>query len=109
MIDHRSGGRDAYAGQESRDFAAKLDTLTASGHQIAWDGCHKIYWCENQAEEADAKETGYDLYPSSELPRIFEDSCGLKFVHPWSLEEHPLNINQFDGDEAEDVDEDDES
>ena len=50
---------------------------------FAWDGCHKIYLCEDDADIKHMKSRGYergDFYPIEELPRIWNESCGLRFI-----------------------------
>jgi hypothetical protein len=64
--------------------------------QLAFDGCHKIYFAQNEFEVEDARNTGYDMYPASNLRSLINKSCGLVFVHPWSLVSHELDIQQGD-------------
>lgn len=41
-------------------------------HKIAFDGCHKIYICENDEDLAEAKEYGYKIHELDELKTLFE-------------------------------------
>lgn len=50
------------------------------GVGIAYDGCHKIYVCEDEDDIKKMKEYGYNIYPMSDLKSIWENSCGLRFV-----------------------------
>lgn len=84
------------------DTKEKLDTITNSNYEIAFDGCHKIYFCEDPAQSQDAKEAGYEIFQASQLPDIVKGSCSLRFVHPWSLADHPLDIDQ--GELGDDLD-----
>lgn len=95
----------------------RLDAIAASGMEVAFDGCHKIYLCESHADGDDARACGYDVYPASRVREFWEASCGLEFVHPWNLGKSELNIDQFEeqdelsdddwlGDLDEDEDED---
>ena len=54
-------------------------------HKIAFDGCHKIYICENDEDLAEAKEYGYKIHELDELKTLFEKSCPLKFIYNWGL------------------------
>ena len=53
---------------------------------IAFDGCHKIYLTRDKAEADEAKSYGYDLYELEELATLYEDSCELKFISFWDVE-----------------------
>lgn len=57
-------------------------------HKIAFDGCHKIYICENDEDLAEAKEYGYKIHELDELKTLFEKSYPLKFIYNWSLTEY---------------------
>lgn len=74
----------------------RLNAIVKAGFRIAFDGCHKLYFVTSQAEAKEAKDTGYDLYPASDLPRLYKESCGLRFVHPWNLGKHPFDISQWE-------------
>lgn len=54
-------------------------------HKIAFDGCHKIYICENDEGLEEAKEYGYKIHELNELENLFNKSCMLKFIYNWSL------------------------
>ena len=80
----------------------KLDAIEASGLRLAFDGCHKIYFFLNRAQEKDAMSWGYDSsdsYPASEVRELVKRSCGLVFVHPWNCDDdHPWDILQGEDD-----------
>lgn len=57
-------------------------------NKIAFDGCHKIYICENDEDLKEAKEYGYQIHELYELKTLFEKSCPLKFIYNWSLTEY---------------------
>ena len=63
-------------------------------HKIAFDGCHKIYICENDEDLAEAKECGYKIHELDELKTLFEKSCSLKFIYNWSLTK--FYVEQFE-------------
>ena len=51
---------------------------------VAWDGCHKIYLISsNHLNEIEG--SGYKAYPLEELPRIWKESCELRFISTWDL------------------------
>ncbi|MFZ2992405.1 MAG: hypothetical protein WA061_01705 [Microgenomates group bacterium] len=81
----------------------KLDLIEKSGWEIAWDGCHKIYFLQDEGRVAQARGYEYDIYPSSKVRELFENSCGLRFVSRWGYDNpdfmHEWNINQFEGEE----------
>jgi hypothetical protein len=72
----------------------KLHTLAHSGWQVAFDGCHKLYFLQNEEDVAQAREYEYEIHPASDIKRLYENSCGLKFVNAWSLSDHELCIEQ---------------
>lgn len=83
----------------------KLDRIEESDWPIAWDGCHKLYFLQDDERMAQAKYFGYDIYPSTELRELFEQSCSLRFVSRWGYDnddfEHEWNISQFEQEEME--------
>lgn len=91
----------------------KLDLIEKSGWPIAWDGCHKMYFLQDSAREDKAVSIGYDIYPSTDIRRMYEVSCGLKFISRLGFDnfdfEHEWNIAQFEDDEdfVDDDDDDD--
>lgn len=64
------------------------------GFKIAWDGCHKIYVVASDIDQEEAVSLKYDLYELDQLPKIWEESCLLKFISPWDL--HTNYIEQGD-------------
>ena len=48
---------------------------------FVFDGCHKIYVCENEEQVAEMKEYGYEeLHPMSAIYATFNNSCPLRFI-----------------------------
>lgn len=48
---------------------------------FVFDGCHKIYVCENDEQVAEMKEYGYEeLCPMSAIYATFNNSCPLRFI-----------------------------
>lgn len=82
------------------DTMEKVAAIEKSGLMLAFDGCHKVYFCQTRDEENDARDTGYDLHPAEELRPILDASCGLVFVHPWALSDHEWDIAQVELEDA---------
>lgn len=53
---------------------------------FAYDGCHKIYILEDDKDLKNAKNMGYLIKSIEELPRIWANSCELKFIRNWKLD-----------------------
>lgn len=64
------------------------------GFKIAWDGCHKIYVVASDKDQEEAINLNYNLYELDQLPKIWEESCILKFISSWDL--HTNYIEQGD-------------
>lgn len=83
----------------------KLDAIETAGCDIAFNGCHKLYFLLNPAEVTEARDYEYEIHPGSKLRELVQASCFLVFVHPWSLgHDHPWDIPQFELDDEEDED-----
>lgn len=50
-----------------------------SDSKVAYDGCHKIYICEDEKEVKEAIEIGYEIHEISELEKLYNASCPLVF------------------------------
>lgn len=78
--------------------AQKIQAIEAAGHPLAWDGCHKIYFLQDEERLAQAREFGYEIFTAGELRDLISDSCGLVFVSRWGFNnsdfDHPWNIDQ---------------
>lgn len=48
-----------------------------SDSKVAYDGCHKIYICEDEKEVKEAIEIGYEIHEISELEKLYNASCPL--------------------------------
>jgi hypothetical protein len=72
----------------------KLHEIGKSEMPLAWDGCHKIYFCQSGKDVKEAKDLGYEMHLPSEIHDIWNKSCFLKFAHPWDASVHPLEIHQ---------------
>ena len=72
---------------------------------FVFDNCHKIYLVEDKEDIESVKETwGEDtiFYNIDELPRIWEESCSLRFISNWKLTKN--FVRQFNGAEFEFID-----
>jgi hypothetical protein len=78
--------------------AEKLDAIAEQGWRQGWklayDGCHKLYFLQNSEDVDQARGYGYEIHETSEIRRLYENSCGLRFVNAWSLSDHELCIEQ---------------
>ena len=68
----------------------KINGKTVTGDRFAFEGCHKIYIIENPEQEADARGCGYEIFPIDEIKQAYKDSCSLKFISSW-----PMNDDDF--------------
>ena len=72
---------------------------------FVFDNCHKIYLVEDMDDIESVKETwGEDtiFYNIDELPRIWEESCSLRFISNWKLDKR--YVRQFCGAKFEFID-----
>jgi hypothetical protein len=74
----------------------KINGIEVQGKLFAYDGCHKIYIIESDNDLKEALSYGYGIYPIEEIEKVFRDSCGLKFIHPWSLHHNYDYVGQFE-------------
>ena len=62
------------------------------GNKFVWDNCHKIYIIESDNDLIDCMEkwgtlvNGTDLFDITEIERIWDKCCFLKFISPWNLD-----------------------
>ena len=56
------------------------------GETVAYDGCHKLYVCEDETDIRDAQEIGYEIHSILELPYLYGSSCSLRFINNWKLD-----------------------
>ena len=63
----------------------KINGLTVDQKKFAYEGCHKIYLISNKKQEEEAKSYDYKILPIEALKETFENSCGLRFIHTWTL------------------------
>lgn len=73
----------------------RINGIEVTAQHFAFDGCHKIYLLDDEAEVEDAIETGYNIFPISELEEAYESSCGLRFISGWTPE-FKQYVSQFE-------------
>ncbi len=55
---------------------------------FVFDDCHKIYIVEDEDDIEDIKKTWGEnetFYDIKELPKVWNDSCPLRFISNWKL------------------------
>ena len=72
----------------------KLNGIELEATRFAYEGCHKIYIIKDEEEASEALSMGYNLYSIDELEEVFEESCGLRFISSWDLENR--HVKQFE-------------
>ena len=66
---------------------------TITDNKFAYEGCHKIYTIEDEADEEKAVKAGYKILNISELADTYKNSCGLRFINNWKLDK--TYVKQF--------------
>lgn len=62
------------------------------GNRFVWDNCHKIYIIEDEEDLLDCMDkwgtliNGTDIFDITELERIYDKSCSLRFINNWKLD-----------------------
>ena len=62
----------------------KINENSVTCYGFAFDGCHKIYLLETDADVKNVSN-GYKVLPVEALPETFYLSCPLRFINNWSL------------------------
>ena len=88
------GYTTATGARERAEPRMKINGMEVNGASYAYDGCHKIYICENKEEEAEAKATGYIVHPIKTLRSAYSSSCSLRFISNWALSR--MYVEQFE-------------
>lgn len=68
----------------------RINGKSFTATHFAWDGCHKIYLISSTSDMAQMITYGYgegdsEILPVSELPRVWEETCSLRFISPADL------------------------
>lgn len=83
--------------KELGDKVKKEYTITAT--HFAYDGCHKIYIIEDNEDKVNAIKYDYTIINIKELPKVWVDSCSLRFISNWKLTKQ--YVEQFNNAEFE--------
>lgn len=79
-------------------FTPVINGEIVEASHFAWDGCHKIYLINTNADRSLMDSYGWsnsDYFPIEKLPQAWEDSCSLRFIS-WADLTLPNLVNQFD-------------
>ena len=69
-----------------------INKKEVKGNRFVWDNCHKIYIIEDDNDLVDCMETwgtlvnGTDVFDITEIERIYDNSCSLRFISNWKLD-----------------------
>lgn len=72
----------------------KINDKETQAKQFAYDGCHKIYIIENDADLEDALSLGYEIRNIELLEETYNNSCELRFINNWKLD--TVYVGQFE-------------
>lgn len=65
----------------------KINGKEVNGFAFAFDGCHKIYILKDFKERAAATENMYETFDLQKIVEVFYNSCNLRFIRSWDLQE----------------------
>ena len=63
----------------------KINSIEITSKEFAYDGCHKIYLIETEANKEEAISCEYKILPIEKLKDTYFNSCGLEFINTWAL------------------------
>lgn len=66
----------------------KINGKIVNGKQFVYDNCHKIYIIEDKEDIENVKKVwgkNEIFYNIDELPRIWKETCPLRFISNWKL------------------------
>lgn len=112
-LERNDGTTTEYQDLDANDLAKHLSGANVKliingeeviGNTFVYDGCHKLYVIETEADRQQATEIGYieegddekREYPISELEQYYLDSCPLRFINPFSLPNDRDYVKQGD-------------
>lgn len=75
----------------------RINGVEVVGKEFAYDGCHKMYVIEDEADRQEAMGLGFepeDILPIELLQRTYWESCDLRFIHNWKL--NKTYVGQFE-------------
>ncbi|MGE7840733.1 hypothetical protein ACQKNX_08070 [Lysinibacillus sp. NPDC093712] len=62
----------------------KINNLEVTSTLLAYDRCHKIYLLESENDRNEAIDTGYEIIGIDQLEKVWNNSCGLRFICNWT-------------------------
>lgn len=62
-----------------------INDLLVEGNEFAYEGCHKIYIIEDEADKKEAISFGYSILPIADIRKTYDTSCGLRFIKNWKM------------------------
>ena len=74
----------------------KINGKEVLGKEFAYDGCHKIYIIEDNNDKNKALERGYKVYSIEEIESAYNNSCELRYISNWKLD----NTYVYQGEKA---------
>lgn len=78
-------------------MSVTINNQTSPATEFAWNGCRKIYLLDNGDTDKNGEngymlskngEPGYKVLPVSELQRVWDQSCPLRFINNWALDKN---------------------
>lgn len=58
----------------------EINNTPITQDRFAFDGCHKFYLIDTKDDEKTLRGYGYRIYPITDLPMAWDDSCPLRFI-----------------------------
>lgn len=72
---------------ESEVIMILVNGKEIKGKEFAYEGSHKIYIIEDDADRMKAMDRDYSIHSINELQEIYDNSCELRFIYNWKLSE----------------------
>lgn len=69
------------------ELILEINGKTVIGNKFAYEGCHKIYICENENDILEAMNIGYKIFDIEYIEEVYNNSCSLRFINNWKLTE----------------------
>lgn len=71
-----------------------INDKETQARRFAYDGCHKIYLIEDDADLENALSLGYEIRNIELLEETYNNSCELRFINDWKL--NTVYVGQFE-------------
>ena len=72
----------------------KINNVKIKAVKFAFDGCHKIYILERNAQEIKAIKLGYEIKGMESIATTYNKSCELKFIRFWDMRKKKPIVSQ---------------